>query len=345
MNTVAKAAPISDKKGKVTPFKLIDSISFSETKMNPQRWLVSNVIGEHKVILLAADTNVGKSIFAQQLAISIASGMDDIVGFKIPQPSRVLLINLEMNSHQMWERNTKLLSQLTTDEKDTLRDNLLINDVSSGRNIFENNWGRIEATIRDNKRFDLIIVDNLYASQTGDDEVNRDAKELLKDIIRISEIHKSSIMLIAHHKKHDSSQDYLEIDTIRGASTYANASDVVIQMAESKSVNGFRLFRITKNRDYGKNRQKTFGLKFNEDTLWFSSTGEVDPRSHFSAYSNKTENEELLDRLGDRFTTAEILAVYAEDSKGERACYAKRKTLIKNGLVTKVGHGMYEKVK
>ena len=344
MNNISNRDINDSSRNMAMALPLIDSKSFENSVIEPQKWIVSNLVGENKIILLAADTGVGKSIFAQQLAISVALGKDEIIGFNIPEPRRVLFINLEMSSHQMYDRHIKLLSKLNNSEKQFLGTNLILNDVSTGRHIFEDSWGRIEATVRENEAFDLLIVDNLYSSQTGDDETNKDAKKLLAQIISVADIHNSSILLIAHHKKHDSMHDYLEVNTIRGASTYANASDVVIQMAESSSEGGLRLLRITKNRDYSLNRNITYGLTFNADTLWFENMGKVNPNRHFGTINQLSTRNEILDNLEEEFRTKDIVALYSEEDKGTRAAHYKLDSLQNETLIKKVAHGLYRKV-
>ena len=143
-------------------FTLVNASDLFNLDLPPQEWVVDNLIGKEKVILLAADTGVGKSYFAQQLAIAIAAGLPEIIGFKIPKARRVFFINLEMSHVQMWERNRALLSGLDKSEILALESQLQYNNCKEGRHLFEDSWGRIEQTITENDPFDLIIVDNLY---------------------------------------------------------------------------------------------------------------------------------------------------------------------------------------
>jgi RecA-family ATPase len=325
-------------------FTLVNASDLFNLDLPPQEWVVDNLIGKEKVILLAADTGVGKSYFAQQLAIAIAAGLPEIIGFKIPKARRVFFINLEMSHVQMWERNRALLSGLDKSEILALESQLQYNNCKEGRHLFEDSWGRIEQTITENDPFDLIIVDNLYSSQTGDDEVNRDAKVLLAQIIKIAELKKSSILLIAHHKKHDSMHDYLEVNNIRGASTYANACDVIIQLAESNTEDGLRLFRITKNRDSSNNRNKTIGLQLDKDTSWIQNIGEVNPRVHFCNSVRINEQSYILDNLPKQFKTREFVRLYQDSGKKPRAAHNRINSLLEDRAIKKVEHGVYEKV-
>ena len=95
----------------------------------------------------------------------------------------------------------------------------------------------------------------MYECTGIDDEKNADLKPMLAKIISISDIHDSSLLIVTHHKKHHA-EYILSTDLIRGGSTFANAVDVIIQLAESLRQPGLRLMKITKNR--GKSPLSTF---------------------------------------------------------------------------------------
>ena len=84
-----------------TGFKLIGGIESMEINLSPKEMIVEEIIGEHKIIALSADTNVGKSIWAHQLGLAIAVGKSEIFDFQIAKPNRVLFLNFDMDEEEL----------------------------------------------------------------------------------------------------------------------------------------------------------------------------------------------------------------------------------------------------
>lgn len=326
---------------KVSKFKLITGTEACLRPLPPKKMLVDEIIGKHKIVALSADTNVGKSLYAHQLGIALAVGYDEIFGFPIDRPCRVLFLNFEMDDFELLERQQLFIKDMPKIYHQNL-DNFMLNTMDGERTLFQDNWDSIEETIKLNDPFDLIIIDNLYACTGIDDEKNKDLKPMLKRIISISDIHNSSMLIVTHHKKHlpDCS---LSIDLIRGGSTFANACDVIIQLAESRRDNGVRLMKITKNRGKSENKGKVFAMTLNEN-LWFEMHGEADERMHLSERSPLSKTDRLLSFLPDRFNTSDYLDVLANEStEVPRTGHNHLKKLVDKGEINKIKSGVYEK--
>ena len=327
---------------KISGFKLIGGIESMDIKLLPKEMIVGEIIGKHKIIALSADTNVGKSIWAHQLGLAVAVGMPEIFGYPISGAKRVLFLNFEMDEYELLERQKLLISRIPQSYHKFL-DNFQINTFGGKRTLFQDNWDRIEQTICDNDAFDLIIIDNMYACTGIDDEKNADLKPLLARIISISDIHDSSLLIVTHHKKHDAAY-ILSTDLIRGGSTFANAVDVIIQLAESLRQPGLRLMKITKNRGRSLNKGKSFGMTLRDD-LWFEMVQEVEESYHLTAPIITSENERVLGALDGEFGTRDFLGKTDElTTATERTGYNHLKRLEKDGEIEKVSHGRYKKV-
>jgi len=327
---------------KTKTFKLIGGIESIGIKLPKKKMIVDEIIGEHKIIAVAADTNVGKSIWAHQLGLAVGVGKQEIFGYRIPQRRRVLFLNFEMDDYELIDRQQLLISRIPEPYHKYL-DNFQINNFGGERTLFQDNWDRIEETIHENDPFDLIIVDNLYACTGIDDEKNADLKPLLKRIIGISDLHGSSLLIVNHHKKHP--HEYmLSIDLMRGGSTFANAIDVIIQLAESLRIPDLRLMKITKNRGKSPNKGKCFGMPLSDD-LWFGMVEEVNESYHLSAPSATTEEESVLSKLDEEFGTRDFLTKTAElTTATERTAYNRLNNFVKDGVIEKVRHARFKKV-
>ena len=324
------------------PLKLMSGLEALNYTLPPKEMIVEEIIGKHKIISIAAKTNVGKSICALQIGIAVALGLDEVLGFKIDRPRRVLFLNFEMDDDELVERIKLQLGGITEFDKNLLNNNFHFNTFEGKRELFTDNWDSIEKTINTSEPFDLIIVDNLYSCTDKNDERNDELKEILSKIISISDIHLSSILLVNHHKKHDD-EAILTIDLIRGGSTFANAVDVIIQFSESLKEPGLRLMKITKNRSKSPNKLKCFGLKMDEH-LWFHNIGEVKEAWYMQNPKVPSEDEVIIGELPDVFLTREYTEkLVSQTGATERTGFNRLKALERDGIIEKVSQGQYKK--
>ncbi|MCH7575208.1 MAG: AAA family ATPase [Candidatus Marinimicrobia bacterium] len=326
-----------------SPFVLESGFALLSREFNQSEPLVGEILGANKKIVVAAPDGVGKSLFTHQMGIVLAVGADDFLGFHIPRPRRVLLLNFEMSAEQIQERHIKFCSILTPAQKKRLA-NFHFNTIDSGTTLFSDNWQRIRATIVENPPFDLIIIDNLYAASGSDDESNRELKPLLREIFAIADIHKSTILLVTHDKKHEPDA-MISKHLIRGGSTIANSMDAILQLAMSLKSPGLRLLKITKNRDRSPNLGKTFGLEMDPDTLWFRNQGLVDEAAHLQ-YPRPPKGIDVLTKMEEKFSTKDWIQAVAEQAgSSRRTAYNWIDKLTKAGLIQMKGWGGYEKLR
>ena len=324
------------------PLKLMSGLEALNYTLPPKEMIVEEIIGRHKIISIAAKTNVGKSICALQIGIAVALGLDNVLGFKIDRPRRVLFLNFEMDDVELVERVKLQLGSIAELDKSLLDKNFYCNTFEGKRELFTDNWDSIEKTIHTSEAFDLIIVDNLYSCTSKNDERNDELKEILSKIINISDIHSSSILLVNHHKKHED-EAILTTDLIRGGSTFANAVDVIIQFSESLKEPELRLMKITKNRSKSPNRGKCIGLEM-DDNLWFHNIGEVKEAWHMESPKTPREDEVIIGELPDVFLTRDYTEkLVSQTGATERTGFNRLNALIRDGVIEKVSQGQYKK--
>ena len=324
------------------PLKLMSGLEALNYTPPPKEMIVEEIIGRHKIISIAAKTNVGKSICALQIGIAVALGLDNVLGFKIDRPRRVLFLNFEMDDVELLERIKLQLGSIAELDKSFLDKNLHFNTFEGKRELFTDNWDSIEERINTSEAFALIIVDNLYSCTSKNDERNDELKEILSKIINISDIHSSSILLVNHHKKHED-EAILTTDLIRGGSTFANAVDVIIQFSESLKEPGLRLMKITKNRSKSPSKLKCFGLKMN-DNLWFHNIGEVKEDWHMERPKTPREDEVIISELPDVFLARDYNEkLVSQTGVTERTGFNRLNALIRDGVIEKVSQGQYKK--
>ena len=318
-------------------FNIKDGLELYKETCPDKEYLVDEIIGKGDLVVLAGDTGLGKSIIAHQIGVYLAAGESEVLGFKIPKQRRVLYLNFELSNDEFNRRHHKISSVVA--QKSNLK-NFQYNSVTNRKGLFEDNLDRIVETIKNSYPFDLIIVDNLYASTSDNDEKNYDLKQILKKISDVSNVHGSAVLIITHHRKHHP-EEPLSIDLIRGGSTLTNAMDMVLQVGRSLLDSDTRYFIITKNRYYSPNFMKSMGLTLNPDSLQMSNIGEINERMHLSPMTN--EQYSVLDELNDEFMTGDILALTSKNGLSRRAGFDWLNKLQSDDHIEKIGHGKYRK--
>lgn len=311
-----------------------------------EEWIVEELIADGKVTILAADTGVGKSMLAEQIGIAVASGLNEVLGFKIPSEKRVLFINLEMTDRDFQKRLLKMNS-IEGVKGSNWEENLTItsSDEEDKTLLFDNAWDRIEATIELHERYHLIIVDNLYTSLEADQESNKELKRVIQKMEHVAKMKGSAILLIGHHIKHNKDRDYLITSTIHGASALQNYAQIIIQIAKSDIEPGLVLFRINKNRFSKAFEGRTFGITMDNNTCWFHWDGIIeDSYNHLVSTPTTHRRKKVLDNFGKRLTRKEVVAWYLKNGKTERAADKALATWIEVRLVDQISQGVYEKI-
>lgn len=195
--------------------------------------LVPNLWNEGELACLFAESNVGKSIFAVQIAENIAT------------TQRVLYFDCELSDRQFQVR----YSDSETSQVHEFPENLLRATIAPERleeGDFCENFLRdleIEAMATGAK---VIILDNLsYACITS--EKGDDAGKFMLRLKRIQMMHGWSILVIAHTPK---KEPYTPINAndLAGSKKLFNFFDSVFAIGKSRGDDGFRYLKQLKYR-------------------------------------------------------------------------------------------------
>ena len=318
-------------------FRLGNGKDFYHQQFPETKYLVDGFLECKTYSILSGDTGIGKSLIAHQIGIALSGGLDEILGFSISKKRRVLYFNFELSMQEFNKRHKLIANGLgCMDDLEKFQFNI----VGKGRGIFQDNWSRIKETVKENERFDLIIVDNLYASTNGDDEKNFQLKLILHDIFDVAGIHDSGILIVNHHKKH-SEEDPLSINMIRGGSNLVNAAHSVIQLGRSLQDKDMRYLKVTKSRGASEYLLKPLGLMFDDTTLLFENTWDFDEIYHLSRTNRVQDN--VLYNLPDKFASKEFVKEVANNGLNMKTAYTWLNDLKEKGHIEKIAHGRYVK--
>ena len=318
-------------------FEIKDGLEFFNEICPKKDYLVDEIIGAGDLVVLAGDTGLGKSLIAHQIGVYLATGEDKILGFDIPKQRRVFYLNFELSNNEFNRRHRKIASEIG--ENHFLK-NFNFNVVGNKKGLFEDNWGRIIETIENSYPYDLIIVDNLYASTDVNDEKNFELKKILRKITEVANVNGSAVLLVTHHRKHHPEEN-LSLHLVRGGSTLTNAMDMVLQVGRSLQDNELRYLTITKNRYYSPNMNKALGMRLDQDTLLFENVGEISEKKHLTPLTEEQNN--VLNSLPNQFKTADLKKSMTKQGYSERVIYDWLKRFMTNDHIKRQGQGKYSK--
>ncbi len=187
---------------------------------------------EHELCCLFADSNLGKSIFAVQMADEIAR-----------RGKRVIYFDFEFSDKQFQQRYTSrrgvmhifpktfFRAEIASEKLDEKYDETLLTDIEKAS---------IEAHV------DVVIVDNL-TWLCADNEKGGDAAKLMKALMKIKFKHNFSMLIIAHTPKRDMSRPITAND-LAGSRKIFNFFDSVFAIGRSAKDENLRYIKQIKVR-------------------------------------------------------------------------------------------------
>lgn len=220
-------------------------IEKSKTQPIP-RMLFSEFWFESELCILFADTNLGKSILAVQIADSISRGLP-INGFKNESiAQKVLYFDFEMGkkqfenrysanytNHYVWNDN---FSRVEIDPDSE------IPDVSFETYLYQSLEKAIYQT--DTK---VLIIDNITYLKT-ETERAKDALPLMKQLQSLKKQYSLSILALAHTPKRDLSKPITKND-LQGSKMLINFCDSSFAIGESSNDKNIRYLKQIKQRN------------------------------------------------------------------------------------------------
>ena len=210
------------------------------------RMLFSEFWFEQELCILFADTNVGKTILAVQIADSISRGQS-IPGFKLEtKAQKVIYCDFELNDKQFqsrYSRNYEYPYQFS--------DNFLRVEINPDADLPEDASfefalsNAIERVITDNGA-KIVIIDNITYLRHENDRA-KDALPLMKHLKRLKSKYNLSLLVLAHTPKRDLTKPLTRND-LQGSKVLMNFCDSSFAIGESSSDSSFRYIKMIKVR-------------------------------------------------------------------------------------------------
>jgi RecA-family ATPase/uncharacterized protein YdhG (YjbR/CyaY superfamily) len=285
----------------------------------------------------------GKTTFAENMAMSIASGQEKFFNKPlIGGAKKVLFISMEEYWQPRTERNAKQLDHLQS----ALNSNYCSVDEKFPRLInAKEDWELLKMHIKESNA-EIVFIDSLSRLYSGCIEESSLAKELLLKLRELTNEYKITLIIIHHTPKQVGKP--LTIDSMAGSRVLAQEADFMIGI--SRTPDGTRYmkevaFRYAQENDetvttfvINSNAWLVPGSQVSEFSLLKNADGRADDsnaESIFEVIEESTNTKGLI-------TTSELLSLFVESKiMSKPTLYANLNKLETKGKIEKLAKGQY----
>lgn len=290
-------------------------IAESQTRPAP-KMLCGEFWFEGEVCILFADTNVGKSILAVQIADAISRG-DSIDGLRLETgPQKVIYFDFELSDKQFEARySDKKPGSDYYSNPYRFNENLLRAEIDTEADIdhgfadFETylNVSLQSAIVTHGSK--ILIIDNLTYLK-NETERAKDALPLMKYLKALKNKYGLSILALAHTPKRDYSKAITRND-LQGSKMLINICDSSFAIGESCKDGGLRYLKQIKVRNAE--------MKYDSENVYLCQITKPGNFLHFEFKGYGSEREHLRDLSdGDRETLIAKAKALSADGKSQR---------------------------
>ena len=268
---------------------------------------------ENELCILFADTNLGKSILAVQIADSISKGKP-IPGFKLEtKAKKVLYIDFELSDKQLENRysnNYKNHYKFNENFKRAeLNPNFLL--PKDCKSLEEYIIETLEKTVKE-KQIKVLIVDNL-TYLNSDNEKAKNALELMKLLKKLTKENNVSVLVLSHTPKRDNSKPITK-DDLAGSKMLMNFCDSSFAIGASSQGAEYRYLKQIKQRNtehlYHSGNIIVCTLEKEDNFLLFNFIDYESESMHLSVSlsgkSTEESNEQILELLDQGLSNVKI---------------------------------------
>lgn len=242
---------------------------------------------EEEICILFADSNLGKSILAVQIADSISSGKP-IPGFKLnAEKQTVLYFDFEMSDKQFEKRYSIDYKLHYIFDENFKR--ILINPNCTD---FENFEQELFVSIEDavgNTCAKILIIDNLTYLKTQSTDTAKEALPLMKELKKLARKYNLSILALAHTPKRSHSSP-ITMNDLAGSKQLSNFADSIFAIGPSSQDKSLRYIKQIKARatevKYDSQNVLLCEIVMDYNRLQFQFRGFADEREHLRLQSD-----------------------------------------------------------
>ncbi|MEF3077849.1 AAA family ATPase [Winogradskyella poriferorum] len=320
-----------------------------EYEKRPKVNFLWNGVKEKSFGLVFGPSKSGKTIFCENLAMSIAIGRKEFFGYKLSgEPKKVLFIGLEEFWENRIERNSKQYGFLSQNEKEILNHNYLYQAIDYSRYIHDvSEWNELKNTISESQA-QIVFIDSITRMNHGILEDSKTAEQIMQRLRGIC--HDLGITLICVHHTPKMYDKPLLMDSIKGSSVFAQESDFAIGINQTSK--GYRylkniFFRYSACDD---EVVKEFSI---DENVWLNYFDDSDEDSIIarSDRRRKTHNrDQIVEFINENSSlthkTKDLVDYFTNNMDiQERQVKAYLKKLSQENIILNPKHGFYGAVK
>lgn len=229
---------------------------------------------------LAGSSDTGKSSLLRQLAISVAKGDDDFIGFKINDNSRSVIY---VSTEDLEPETAYLLFRQTTNINSSELENLrFMFELENLKDDLDNNL-----TI---KPASLVIIDCFSDAYGGDLKDTQKIRTFLHTYQVLAQKHKCLILFLHHTGKRTENFEPSKNNLLSGQGFEAKMRLVIELRADIMNPNNRHLCIVKGNYLPASFKRESYVLNFSEDTFTFTNTTERIP-FEFLVKQNDADNK------------------------------------------------------
>ena len=296
------------------------NVCIEEAKLTPTpKTLFDDFWFEGEICILFADTGLGKSVLAVQVADSITKHLS-IGHFALEaEKQKVLFFDCELSQKQFEKR-------YSVKENDVLTNHYIFDDgflrtVINRNAPMPKRFRNFEEYLNFSLEYEIVqtetrilIVDNITYLKNAT-ETAKDALPLMKELNRLKDKHQLSIMALAHTPKRDMSRP-ISVNDLQGSKMLSNLTDSIFAIGQSAKDKNLRYLKQIKVRSeeekYHEENIAVCQLIKNHNFLMFDFLNFGNEREHLKALT-ETDKADLIQQVKNLSASGESQRTIAKN--------------------------------
>jgi RecA-family ATPase len=294
-NKTAKKVSVDSSQDKNFSEDKYSGLSLFNLEFNELPKLIDPIFPQTGLVSLVGSSDTGKSTLLRQLALSIALGLDNFVGYKIgAKANKVIYVSTEDDAASTSISLKKQINGLFpngTLDPDALNNIKFIFDTtnSEDKDLITQLSDDLE-----NIGADLIIIDAFTDVFSGDLNSSTKVREFLKSFNDLAKEYKCLILFL-HHTGKRTDKFSASKDNVLGSQAFEAKMRVLLELKQYPNDDKKRTLTITKG-NYISSEIKKYAkvLQFDEDTLLFSEFSKIPVSSISSIARTNPKKDEIM---------------------------------------------------
>jgi len=298
--------------------------------------------------LVFGPSKAGKTIICELLAMCLAMGRPEFLGYKLSgKPKVVLFLGLEEYWESRVERNQKQYNNCSEKERKLLEDNYLYQPIEFSKYITKpEDWESLRKIIK-NSKAEVVFIDSITRMNHGNLEDSKTAEEIMQRLRDICYDLKITLFCIHHTPKMLDSA--ITMDKIKGSSVFSQESDFAIGVNQTSQKHRYFKTVFFRYADDSQDKVKVFNINKN---IWIDFVEEDYETSILQRSDRRRDDEkrEFIVKTVDNYHCKKIstqqLVKVLKTTLGiqERQIKSLLTELVKDGRIKNEERGYYTSI-